>query len=98
MYMMSQDCDLRVVLTPLELLGSLLAGLCHDIDHPGVNNAFMCASGADLSLLYNDLSVLENHHAAVTWNVSAAHIHTHTHTHIRTAHSHNHTLTHTHTV
>ena len=36
----------------------------HDVDHPGKNSAFLCNSGSELANLYNDISVLENHHAA----------------------------------
>jgi len=51
-------------LSPLEQLCLMVAALGHDVDHPGVNNAFMVATGSPLALLYNDNSVLENHHAA----------------------------------
>ena len=34
------------------------------MDHPGKNSAFLCNSGSELANLYNDISVLENHHAA----------------------------------
>jgi len=42
----------------------LLAAVIHDVDHPGKNSAFLCNSGSELANLYNDISVLENHHAA----------------------------------
>ena len=58
-----------VVLSKLELLALFLAALGHDIDHPGVTNAFLCNSYAPLALCYNDESVLENHHAATTWTL-----------------------------
>ena len=51
-------------LTSLETFTLMIAALGHDVDHPGVNNAFMINSGAVLALRYNDVSVLENHHAA----------------------------------
>lgn len=41
-----------------------VSALCHDIDHPGVNNTFLVNAYDDLALRYNDRSVLENHHAA----------------------------------
>lgn len=47
-----------------ELLASLLAGAVHDFDHPGLNNNFHTKTNAYLSTLYNDRSVLENHHVA----------------------------------
>jgi GAF domain-containing protein len=54
------------VLPAVDIFALLTAALCHDIDHPGVNNAFLSAIEDELSLRYNDQSVLENHHAAVT--------------------------------
>ena len=42
----------------------LIAAVIHDVDHPGKNSAFLCNSGSDLAGLYNDITVLENHHAA----------------------------------
>ena len=42
----------------------LIAAVIHDVDHPGKNSAFLCNSGSDLAALYNDITVLENHHAA----------------------------------
>lgn len=51
-------------LSHLEKFALLFSALAHDIDHPGMNNAFMVNSGSSLALRYNDTSVLENHHAA----------------------------------
>lgn len=42
----------------------MLAAFCHDYDHPGLNNQFLIASSDLLALVYNDKSVLENHHIA----------------------------------
>eukprot|EP00286_Rhodomonas_abbreviata_P026301 CAMPEP_0181301188 /NCGR_PEP_ID=MMETSP1101-20121128/7288_1 /TAXON_ID=46948 /ORGANISM="Rhodomonas abbreviata, Strain Caron Lab Isolate" /LENGTH=403 /DNA_ID=CAMNT_0023406471 /DNA_START=137 /DNA_END=1345 /DNA_ORIENTATION=- len=41
----------------------IVAALCHDLEHPGVSNQFLVASRAELAIVYNDRSVLENHHA-----------------------------------
>lgn len=46
-----------------------LAGLCHDVDHTGRNNAFESASFSSLSIKYNDESILENHHASTTFKI-----------------------------
>ena len=37
----------------------------HDLDHPGFNNAYQINASTDLAIIYNDISPLENHHAAV---------------------------------
>ena len=34
----------------------------HDLDHPGVNEKFLVATGSHLAVLYDNVSVLENHH------------------------------------
>lgn len=54
------------VLPPLEVFALLISGLCHDIDHPGTSNGFLSAIEDELAIRYNDQSVLENHHAALT--------------------------------
>lgn len=50
--------------SPLELFSLLLAAVCHDMGHPGRNNSFEINSRSELSVIYNDSSVLENMHAA----------------------------------
>ena len=40
-------------LTPFEKLGAILAAVCHDLDHPGVNQAFLVATDNHLASLYN---------------------------------------------
>ena len=42
----------------------MISGAAHDIDHPGTNNLFEIKCRSKLATLYNDVSVLENHHAA----------------------------------
>ncbi|PRP89163.1 hypothetical protein PROFUN_01883 [Planoprotostelium fungivorum] len=51
-------------LTELDQLNLMVAAICHDIDHPGLNNNFQINDSSHLALLYNDISVLENHHAS----------------------------------
>lgn len=51
----------------------LLAALVHDVDHRGLNNSFHINSGSPLALLYNDISPLENHHAATTFQLLRLH-------------------------
>mmetsp|Transcript_19736 Transcript_19736/g.42501 ORF Transcript_19736/g.42501 Transcript_19736/m.42501 type:complete len:386 (-) Transcript_19736:375-1532(-) len=50
----------------LQVAGALLAALIHDTDHPGVMNPFLTATRHPLAVLYNDRSILENHHAATS--------------------------------
>jgi len=57
---MAEICSL----SPVDIFITLLSGAAHDMDHPGTNNAFESKSGSKLSILYNDISVLEQHHTA----------------------------------
>uniref|UniRef100_A0A182WX29 3',5'-cyclic-AMP phosphodiesterase n=1 Tax=Anopheles quadriannulatus TaxID=34691 RepID=A0A182WX29_ANOQN len=49
---------------------ALIAAATHDIDHPGRSSAFLCNSDNTLALLYNDICVLESHHAATTFRLT----------------------------
>ncbi|XP_022650232.1 cGMP-inhibited 3',5'-cyclic phosphodiesterase A-like isoform X2 [Varroa destructor] len=53
----------------LELMALYLAAVIHDFDHPGRTNAFLVTTHAPQAILYNDRSVLENHHAAAAWSL-----------------------------
>lgn len=49
---------------------ALIASAAHDIDHPGRSSAYLCNSNNSLALLYNDICVLESHHAATTFRIT----------------------------
>jgi len=55
--------------TNLVNLGILVSAFCHDVDHTGRNNMFEVNSLSRLALKYHDKSVLEQHHAAVTFKI-----------------------------
>ncbi|XP_043803290.1 high affinity cAMP-specific and IBMX-insensitive 3',5'-cyclic phosphodiesterase 8-like isoform X2 [Apis laboriosa] len=61
---------LKQVLEPLDEVAALIAAAAHDIDHPGRSSQFLCNSDNKLAILYNDLTVLESHHAALTFKLS----------------------------
>ena len=56
-------------ISTLDVISCLIAGLVHDIGHPGFNNNFMNNSKSELSLTYNDQSVLENYHASLGYKI-----------------------------
>ncbi|XP_075235698.1 phosphodiesterase dunce isoform X2 [Lycorma delicatula] len=60
---------LESVFTPLEITAALFAATVHDVDHPGLTNQFLINSSSELALMYNDESVLENHHLAVAFKL-----------------------------
>ncbi|XP_026840960.1 high affinity cAMP-specific and IBMX-insensitive 3',5'-cyclic phosphodiesterase 8 isoform X3 [Drosophila persimilis] len=59
-----------MVMDRMEEAMALIAAAAHDIDHPGRSSAFLCNSNSALAILYNDLTVLENHHAAITFKLT----------------------------
>ncbi|CAB3411367.1 unnamed protein product [Caenorhabditis bovis] len=56
-------------MSTLELMALFTAAAMHDYDHPGRTNAFLVAAEDPKAILYNDRSVLENHHAAESWRL-----------------------------
>ncbi|XP_038058102.1 high affinity cGMP-specific 3',5'-cyclic phosphodiesterase 9A-like isoform X2 [Patiria miniata] len=69
MYGMIHLCDLRSILTRMEMGILLTSALCHDLDHPGYNNTYQINARTDLAIRYNDISPLENHHCAVAFRI-----------------------------
>nr|XP_054113253.1 high affinity cAMP-specific and IBMX-insensitive 3',5'-cyclic phosphodiesterase 8A isoform X2 [Callithrix jacchus] len=51
-------------------VAALLAATIHNLDHPGRTNSFLCNSGSQLAILYNDICVLERHHAALAFQLT----------------------------
>nr|XP_046919951.1 calcium/calmodulin-dependent 3',5'-cyclic nucleotide phosphodiesterase 1-like [Dermatophagoides farinae] len=56
-------------LTDLEIFATLVAAIIHDYQHTGTTNNFHIMSGSEISLLYNDRSVLENFHISEAFRV-----------------------------
>ncbi|KAI9202247.1 catalytic domain of phosphodiesterase 4d [Polychytrium aggregatum] len=55
--------------TSLELMALYVAAIIHDFEYPGLNNNYLIATANSKAILYNDRSVLENHHAAAGFDV-----------------------------
>ncbi|XP_014247761.1 high affinity cAMP-specific 3',5'-cyclic phosphodiesterase 7A-like isoform X2 [Cimex lectularius] len=62
MHCFLQEEKIRRYLTYTEILSALIAAVTHDLDHPGVNQPFLIATSNHLAALYENTSVLENHH------------------------------------
>ncbi|NXN92890.1 PDE1B phosphodiesterase, partial [Rhinopomastus cyanomelas] len=56
-------------LTELELLATLFAAAIHDFEHTGTTNSFHIQTKSDCAILYNDRSVLENHHISAAFRL-----------------------------
>jgi len=61
MYYFLKTCNAKHVLGPLEILALLVACICHDADHPGLNNSFQTKADTKIATLHKK-STLENHH------------------------------------
>ncbi|XP_078283128.1 high affinity cGMP-specific 3',5'-cyclic phosphodiesterase 9A-like isoform X3 [Rhinoraja longicauda] len=55
--------------TPTDLVILMTGAICHDLDHPGYNNAYQINARTELAVRYNDISPLENHHCAVAFQI-----------------------------
>jgi len=62
-YSLALACGILDRLTDMERFALCISALCHDLEHPGVNNVFLIKSRSSLVALYNDTSILEKHHS-----------------------------------
>ena len=51
-------------MSDLETFSLLMSAIIHDYNHTGTTNNFHIQSTSPLAVVYNDKSVLENHHVA----------------------------------
>eukprot|EP00747_Dinoflagellata_sp_TGD_P101010 gnl/TRDRNA2_/TRDRNA2_168214_c8_seq3.p1 gnl/TRDRNA2_/TRDRNA2_168214_c8~~gnl/TRDRNA2_/TRDRNA2_168214_c8_seq3.p1 ORF type:complete len:307 (-),score=62.21 gnl/TRDRNA2_/TRDRNA2_168214_c8_seq3:226-1086(-) len=57
-------CSSEKYLSSNERYALLVSAVCHDVGHPGLNNAFLVETAHELALRYNDKSPLENMHCS----------------------------------
>ena len=67
--MLIHATEAKRYLSAKQLFGVLLSAVVHDVDHPGNTNMFEINSQSYLALLYNDQSVLENHHCSTAFQL-----------------------------
>ncbi|KAJ9063919.1 hypothetical protein DSO57_1035896 [Entomophthora muscae] len=67
------DLGLGARLSTEDILALMLAGLCHDIGHPGVNNMYQVNAKTELAEAFNGVSVLENYSCQLTKNILEKH-------------------------
>ncbi|OXB55748.1 hypothetical protein ASZ78_005250 [Callipepla squamata] len=56
-------------MTELEIFAMIFAAAIHDYEHTGTTNNFHIQTRSDSAILYNDRSVLENHHVSAAYRL-----------------------------
>ncbi|XP_072911301.1 high affinity cGMP-specific 3',5'-cyclic phosphodiesterase 9A-like isoform X3 [Hemitrygon akajei] len=69
MHGMIQLCELQARLKPIEILILMTSAVCHDLDHPGLNNTYHVNAQTDLARRYGNHSPLEQHHCTVAFQI-----------------------------
>ncbi|OAF71378.1 hypothetical protein A3Q56_00851 [Intoshia linei] len=66
-YILSQMNPVKKCLSNLDLFSLIFAAAIHDVDHKGLSNSFLSKTNLEFAILYNDNSILENHHLATSF-------------------------------
>lgn len=72
-YLLLDTCNLFDKLNTHILFSILLSALVHDIGHPGNNNLYEINTCSELACRYNDLSVLEQYHCHLAFELIKKH-------------------------
>nr|CAG8637871.1 4580_t:CDS:2 [Entrophospora candida] len=73
LYYMLVDLGAAKHLTHFDSICLMIAGLCHDIGHPGLNNVYQVNARTPLAIKYNNQSVLENYSCTLTMELLSKH-------------------------
>lgn len=57
-----REPKMQACLTPTEIVASILAAICHDLNHPGVNQNYLVNTSSYLATIHGASSILERHH------------------------------------
>ncbi|GBC09233.1 hypothetical protein RclHR1_08700001 [Rhizophagus clarus] len=68
-----KDLGAAKYISSLDAICLLIAGLCHDIGHPGLNNVYQVNARTELAIRYHDQSVLENYSCDLTMDIINKH-------------------------
>jgi hypothetical protein len=68
-FVLIRESGCKSYLSPLNNFALLYSAMVHDLDHPGNTNLFEINSMSALAVLYNDQSVLENHHCSCAFEL-----------------------------
>lgn len=69
MYGLTWLIELPKKIDDIDVLTLIVSAICHDLGHPGYNNAYQINARTELALRYNDISPLENHHCSVAFEI-----------------------------
>ncbi|KAI8975412.1 hypothetical protein BDF20DRAFT_878548 [Mycotypha africana] len=73
LYHMICNYDIGRYISRIDIAALLIAGLCHDIGHPGKNNNFQVNLQTDLAVRYSNKSVLESYSCTITMDLLTKH-------------------------
>ena len=59
----------KLKLDNLEHMSCLISASLHDFEHPGVTSPFLVSMNDQMAVRHNDISVLENHHLAASFQL-----------------------------
>ncbi|KAI8351186.1 hypothetical protein BD560DRAFT_318042, partial [Blakeslea trispora] len=73
LYCFIYQFDAYQYLSELDIASLMIAALCHDIGHPGLNNAFQFKSQSELFMKYGKKSTLETYSVDLTVSILRKH-------------------------
>ncbi|CDS14201.1 hypothetical protein LRAMOSA06371 [Lichtheimia ramosa] len=73
LYHMLVHCEVRNYLSGLDVAALFIAGLCHDIGHPGYNNNYQVKLKTELAIRYANKSVLESYSCTLAMDLLSKH-------------------------